>query len=66
MNHNFQSDLNLIGLSWILLSLTSMLFIIIGYYLPYWIVGSIYLNGQKNSVYFGTFRRCNYPTFNLV
>uniref|UniRef100_A0A915EKY5 Uncharacterized protein n=1 Tax=Ditylenchus dipsaci TaxID=166011 RepID=A0A915EKY5_9BILA len=60
------SDLTALGFGWIILSVLSTISIIWGFYLPYWIVGSISLNGKKTTVYFGSFRRCNYPVFDIA
>lgn len=54
------------GLLWVILSLLSTILMFIGFYTPYWIVGKMILNDKSYSVYFGSFRRCNYPFFNSV
>ncbi|KAI6190970.1 Lipoma HMGIC fusion partner-like protein [Aphelenchoides bicaudatus] len=55
--------LSLIGYWWICLSFLSTGCLLIGFYVPHWIVGSISLNGRRHTAYFGGFRRCNYPIF---
>lgn len=45
------------GIFWALTSFLAALGASVGFYLPYWLQGS--LNGAP--VYFGVFRRCNYP-----
>lgn len=51
-----------VGVFWALLSLLAAVGASFGFYMPYWLQGQ--LNGIP--VYFGVFRRCNYPrrTFN--
>ncbi|KAI1717604.1 lipoma HMGIC fusion partner-like protein [Ditylenchus destructor] len=60
------SDLTAAGFAWVFLSVVSTICIAIGFYLPYWLVGAISLNGKRNIVYFGAFRRCNYPVFDQI
>ncbi|XP_076057545.1 LHFPL tetraspan subfamily member 6 protein-like [Oratosquilla oratoria] len=55
------SSLTGVGVVWAVLSLTATLLLCTGFYLPYWIKGS--LAGDTNT-YFGSFRRCNYPRLN--
>ena len=50
------SDLTTSGLFWVFLSLLSSLLASTGFFLPYWIEGSIY----NSPVYLGVFRRCNF------
>lgn len=44
------------GFFWVLLSVLSALAASTGYFLPYWIQGTIY----NTTVYLGVFRRCNF------
>lgn len=54
------------GRAWVILSVLATVLMSIGFYCPYWIVGKMTLNGKIFSVYFGSFRRCNYPFFDQV
>ncbi|KAH7720696.1 lipoma HMGIC fusion partner [Aphelenchoides avenae] len=58
------TGLTLLGVWWVFLSLAATASVGVGFYMPIWIVGSISLGGRKHPVYFGSFRRCNYPVFN--
>ncbi|XP_022704698.1 lipoma HMGIC fusion partner-like isoform X5 [Varroa jacobsoni] len=52
------SSLTNIGVLWAILSLSSAVLSGVGFYLPFWIQGEIF---NRTTVYFGSFRRCNYP-----
>ena len=52
------SSLTNLGIFWAILSLTSAVLSGVGFYLPFWIQGEIF---NRTTVYFGSFRRCNYP-----
>lgn len=52
------SSLTNLGIFWAILSLTSAILSGVGFYLPFWIQGEIF---NRTTVYFGSFRRCNYP-----
>lgn len=52
------SSLTNIGVFWAILSLSSAILSGVGFYLPFWIQGEIF---NRTTVYFGSFRRCNYP-----
>lgn len=60
-------QLTAFGCLWSLLSLLAAGAVCTGYYLPYWLQG--YLTYRENNeekrfpAYFGSFRRCNYLTF---
>lgn len=47
-----------IGFFWAFVSMITATLTSTGYYLPYWLHGTMY---NSTDVYFGTFRRCNYP-----
>ena len=60
------SGLSGIGMIWAFTSFISSVIICVGYFMPYWISGQMYFpfsgkSGQAVPVYFGIFRRCNYP-----
>lgn len=55
---NMATTLSGAGFFWAFLSMVTATLCSTGYYLPYWLHGSM-LNATD--VYFGTFRRCNYP-----
>uniref|UniRef100_A0A7E4V2T6 Lipoma HMGIC fusion partner-like protein n=1 Tax=Panagrellus redivivus TaxID=6233 RepID=A0A7E4V2T6_PANRE len=57
------TGLSAVGYYWVMLSIAASACIIVGFYMPYWIVGGIDIGGDKHIVYFGSFRRCNYPVF---
>uniref|UniRef100_A0A914EF79 Uncharacterized protein n=1 Tax=Acrobeloides nanus TaxID=290746 RepID=A0A914EF79_9BILA len=57
------TGLSVLGYWWVCLSILATSCVVVGFYIPHWIIGAINLNGRKNSVYFGSFRRCNYPIF---
>lgn len=46
-----------VGIAWALVSFLAALVSSVGYYLPYWLRGHM----DRSDVYFGIFRRCNYP-----
>lgn len=50
-------SLNSCGAFWAFTSFLAALCVSVGFYLPYWLQGSL----QGTTVYFGVFRRCNYP-----
>ena len=50
-------SLTCIGGLWALFSFLSMGISAVGFYMPFWIEGTL----QDHPAYFGTFRRCNYP-----
>ena len=52
------ASLNALGVAWAILSVIGMGLSCVGFYLPYWLEGSMQ---DKTPVYLGTFRRCNYP-----
>lgn len=55
--------LTCIGYIWSLLSLTATAAICTGYYLPYWLIGTLLAPNEKYRTYsasFGCFRRCTY------
>ncbi len=54
------AGLTIIGVLWAILSFLAVCASCVGYMLPYWVQGSMLNNTQD--VYFGVFRRCNYPT----
>ncbi|XP_072049566.1 LHFPL tetraspan subfamily member 6 protein-like isoform X2 [Amphiura filiformis] len=54
------AGLTAIGVLWAMISFLATCASCVGYMLPYWIQGSMLNNTQ--AVYFGVFRRCNYPT----
>ena len=60
------TGLSIVGYYWVILSMISTICICIGFYMPYWIVGNLELNGIKTEVYMGSFRRCNFPVFVAV
>lgn len=60
------TGLSIVGYYWVIISIFATLCVIVGFYMPYWILGVLELNGKKNIVYFGSFRRCNYPVFDEV
>lgn len=45
------------GVLWTLISLAAAILNATGYYLPYWIKGSLF----DNDAYLGSFRRCTFP-----
>ncbi len=53
------SSLSCVGVLWSFLSFIVMGCSCVGFYLPFWLEGTIY-NDAKSSL--GVFRRCNYPT----
>lgn len=52
------TSLTCIGIVWAALSLLSAIVACAGFYLPFWIKGTIL---DRTDTYFGSFRRCNYP-----
>ncbi|KAE9553742.1 hypothetical protein FO519_003052 [Halicephalobus sp. NKZ332] len=59
------TGLSVVGYYWVILSFISSICVLVGFYMPYWISGYLDLNGKKEEVYFGSFRRCNYPTYDI-
>ncbi|XP_066506449.1 LHFPL tetraspan subfamily member 6 protein [Hoplias malabaricus] len=51
------SSLTCVGVCWALLSLLCAVVCCVGFFMPYWLLGS----QLGTSVSFGTFRRCSYP-----
>ena len=51
-----QGNLTSVGFLWILLSGLSATLACAGYYLPYWVQGTVY----NTTVHIGVFSRCNY------
>ncbi|GAB6028329.1 hypothetical protein CHUAL_002502 [Chamberlinius hualienensis] len=51
------TSLTFIGIFWAVLSLVDAIAACIGFYLPFWIKGSLF---NRTDTYFGVFRRCNY------
>ena len=52
--------LSCVGALWTLLSVITTGFTCVGFYMPYWIKGTVqFTNGTET--YIGLFRRCNYP-----
>lgn len=57
--------LTFVGYGWSMLSLVATAAVCTGYYLPYWLKGSLLTKEQGEKIrvhpaYFGCFRRCNY------
>ena len=50
-------SLNNCGVFWAFTSLIAAFGASVGFYLPYWLQGTL----RGTTVYFGVFRRCNYP-----
>lgn len=62
MKHKTMGTTNMltgVGYVWAFLSLISAMVSCAGFYLPFWLQGSM----GNNTVTFGPFRRCNYPKF---
>jgi len=60
------AELSGIGVFWAFVSILSAIISSVGFFMPYWITGKMSLNDWQNHdrgvpVYFGVFRRCNYP-----
>ena len=55
------SGLSGVGVFWAFCSFVGSIAASIGYYLPYWLSGYM-ANDVTTPVYFGVFRRCNYPS----
>lgn len=60
------SGMSGIGVCWAFTSLIASLSVCIGFFMPYWLTGSMTLpsrqsTGSETPVHFGVFRRCNYP-----
>ncbi|XP_045201925.2 LHFPL tetraspan subfamily member 6 protein-like [Mercenaria mercenaria] len=63
------SGLSGIGVFWAFSSFISSVISCVGYFMPYWVTGQMFIqiNGQTGQfipVHFGIFRRCNYPAIN--
>ena len=54
------SGLSGLGIFWALVSLLASMGASVGFYMPYWLSGSLPNLGDQKT-YFGVFRRCNYP-----
>ncbi|KAK3589659.1 hypothetical protein CHS0354_015161 [Potamilus streckersoni] len=54
------SSLSGVGIFWAIMSFIASVGCSIGFYMPYWLSGHMY-DKDKTPVYFGVFRRCNYP-----
>ncbi|KAK3589660.1 hypothetical protein CHS0354_015164 [Potamilus streckersoni] len=52
------SNLSGVGIFWAIVSFCASVGASIGFYMPYWLSGHM---TNKTPVYFGVFRRCNYP-----
>ena len=55
-------SLSCIGVLWAILSFLSMAATCVGFYLPYWLKGTL----QNHPAFLGTFRRCNYLSLNAM
>ncbi|XP_060578877.1 LHFPL tetraspan subfamily member 6 protein-like [Ruditapes philippinarum] len=63
------SGLSGIGVFWAFSSFISSVTLCVGYFMPYWITGQMFIQqngktGRTVPVSFGIFRRCNYPAIN--
>lgn len=59
-----------VGVFWACSSFVSSVISCVGFFLPYWISGQMFIQmagkpGQNFPVHFGIFRRCNYPAINV-
>ncbi|XP_076311277.1 LHFPL tetraspan subfamily member 6 protein-like isoform X1 [Tachypleus tridentatus] len=54
----FGQNFTVTEILWVFLSLTASICNCVGFYLPYWIRGTMF---NSTEVSFGSFRRCNYP-----
>ncbi|XP_046560620.1 LHFPL tetraspan subfamily member 6 protein-like isoform X1 [Haliotis rubra] len=52
------SGLSCVGIFWAVLSLLATVAASVGFYMPYWLHGAF---SDSTPIYFGVFRRCNYP-----
>lgn len=56
------SSLTWVGVAWALMSLLGAAAACVGFFMPYWLLGS----QMGTAVAFGTFRRCSYPVWDEV
>uniref|UniRef100_A0A914XKY0 Lipoma HMGIC fusion partner-like protein n=1 Tax=Plectus sambesii TaxID=2011161 RepID=A0A914XKY0_9BILA len=60
------TGLTCVGYGWTLLSITAAACVSAGFYIPIWLVGTISHEKNRLIAYFGSFRRCNYPTLDAA
>uniref|UniRef100_A0A0K0DY38 Lipoma HMGIC fusion partner-like protein n=2 Tax=Strongyloides stercoralis TaxID=6248 RepID=A0A0K0DY38_STRER len=63
---NKVSTISKVGYAWTILSTITIIILFLSFYSPFWLYGTITIDGISEETSFATFRRCNYPEFNSI